>query len=202
MSSGITIFPKIKDFEEQNLTAEQLDINIDNETRFMANKFNELRALALCTPKNTFESDPYNNIKKLVDCYINAYIKSYKTRFTLIKLLDLKTQNEFITEDSLSKDSCLYFYDYHYSYLGEIGHYLNEDYINLLKIKSSILGICLATPIDITPRDQVQYSDGHEEPVYYLASEMNNLEESLDECLESICISEWIIKYWDGHKEG
>ena len=71
----------------------------------------------------------------------------------------------------------------------------------LSKVRSSILGVCLATPIDITPRDQVQYSDGHEEPIYYLASEMNSLEESLDECLSSICTNEWIIKYWDGHKE-
>ena len=88
MSSGITIFPKIEDFkEQQNLTIEELGASIDSETRFMANKFNELRVLALCTPKNTFETKPYDRIRDLVDYYLEAYIESYKVRFGLIKLL-------------------------------------------------------------------------------------------------------------------
>lgn len=195
MSSGIIIFPKIEDYNKG------IDSNIDNETRFMANAFNELRAIAFCTPKNAFSHNAYEEVKKLVDYYFESYVESFKERFTAIKVLDLKTQTEFITKDSLSKSPYLYFNGYHYTDLDETKQGLSEGLVLLSGIKSRILGMCLATPIDITPRDQVQYSDGHEEPLYYVDREMSSLEESLDECLQDLCITEWIIKYWDGHQE-
>jgi hypothetical protein len=72
----------------------------------------------------------------------------------------------------------------------------------LSKLKGKIIGICLATPIDITPRDQEKYVDGHEEPLLYLETELDNIEETLDDYFKDICTIKLIIKYWDGHKEG
>lgn len=208
MSYGTIIYPKVEDFSEiANLSEEELKGSIDAEVRFMANRFNEFRALAFCTPYDTFGKEAYEKIRKLVDQYFEDYVESYAFNFKLGNILDLKEQlniinKEPVHEDGTRKVAYLYFNRFTYSNVYGAESSIESNVKELLKIKGKILSLCLATPIDITPRDQEQYSDGHEEPLYYLSNELDALEDYLDDCLSSIHIAKMVIKYWDGHKEG
>lgn len=208
MSYGTILYPKIEDFPiYANLSKEELQQNIDGEIRLMANKFNEFRALAFCTPYKTFGKDAYQEIRRLVDLYFAEYVESYKTNFDLANVLDLKEQSEKITEgetydDGSPKRPYLYFNRFIYHSQYEAESLVEENTEELLKIKGRILGLCLATPIDITPRDDERYSDGHEEPIYVLERELDCLEEGLDECLRTICVAHITAQFWDGHEEG
>lgn len=208
MSYGTALFPKIEDFSNYcNLSEEELQSSIDSEVRFMTNKFNNFRGLALCTPYDLFGKDAYERICSLVDDCFNDYVESYKLNFNLSNVLDLKDQAKRIKEgdtyeDGSPKRPYLYFNHFIYHSREEARLLVKENTEELLKLKGRILGLCLATPIDITPRDQVQYSDGHYEPLSYLETELNYLEESLDECLRTVCVAEITEKYWDGHEEG
>ena len=194
MSCGTTIYPKIEDFKEHSsLSLEELSACIDSETRYMNNKFNLFRALALATPRNVFDQDAYNKINDLVTDYFDDYIESYKNCFISNIVSALK-------EDSEEKP-CYYFYDTVYASKQYAVQAIQDINKRLFELRSKILGICLATPIDITPRDQPQYVDGHYDPISYLDSELNYIEESLDEHLHDLCTVEMIVKYWDGHKK-
>ena len=74
MSYGTILFPKIEDFSNCDLSPEELQSNIDAETRIMANRFNEFRALAFCTPYDTFGESAYDKIKALVNQYFEDYM--------------------------------------------------------------------------------------------------------------------------------
>lgn len=208
MSYGTILFPKIEDFSKHsNLTEEELQSSIDSEIRFMANKFNNFRGLAFCTPYDLFGKEAYERICLLVDDCFHEYVESYKINFELNNLLDLKDQAKNINEgetyeDGTEKRPYLYFNHFVYHSKEEAHSLIEENTEELIKIKGRILGLCLATPIDITPRDQTQYSDGHYEPLSYLETELNYLEESLDDCLRTVCVAEITEKYWDGHEEG
>jgi hypothetical protein len=208
MSYGTILFPKIEDFSNLcNLSIEELQSSIDSEVRLMSNKFNEIRALAFCTPHDVFGDSAYDKIKSLVDQYLNDYIESYSSCFDLRNVLDLKEQSQRIKdgdtyEDGSPKRAYLYFNRFVYHSQYEAESLVKENTQELLKLKGRILGICLATPIDITPRDQTQYSDGHEEPILVLERELDYMEEALDECLRTIYVAKITAKYWDGHEEG
>lgn len=194
MSCGTTIYPKIEDFKEySNLSLEELAACVDSETRYMANKFNLFRALALATPRNLFDKDAYNQISSLVADYFDDYIESYRECFISNIVSALKEDSE--------ENPCYYFYDIEAKSKEYVLEAIKEANINLFRVKSKILGLCLATPIDITPRDQPQYVDGHYDPISYLDIELNYLEEAMDSYLHEICANEMIIKYWDGHKQ-
>ena len=121
---------------------------------------------------------------------------------------DLKEQAENIQkgedtyEDGSPKRPYLYFNRFIYHSKWEAESLVNENTQDLLKLKGRILGICLATPIDITPRDQEKFVDGHEEPILFLERELDYMEEALDECLRTIYVAKITAKYWDGHEEG
>lgn len=204
MSYGTAIFPKIEDFTKySDLSIEELRDHRDSEIRLMTNAFVELRALSLCTPFNLFGDNAYRRVSQLVDGYISDFVESFQINFDLNSLLDLKDQGPTITkEGDLKKVPYLYFNHYVYHSKEEAEDAVENSIDDLLKIKSKILGICLATPIDITPRDETQYSDGHYEPLTYLEQEMDYLEESLEDCLHTMCVAKMVAKYWDGHKEG
>ena len=203
MSYGTYLYPKLEDFSKlYNLSIEELQASIDGEIRLMTNKFCELRALAFCTPVDTFNKDAYDKIKDKVNMCLNDYMESYAIYFDLSNVLDLKEQSKYVEENKDPFVPYLFFNHYVYRSKEEAQAVLDENIQDLIKLKSRILGICLATPIDITPRDQEQYSDGHEEPVEYIGREMEYLEETLNDCLRSIYIAKITIKYWDGHKEG
>lgn len=208
MSYGTMIFPKIEDFPEYcNLDNQNLADHIDSEVRIRANKFVEFRALSLCTPYNVFGDKAYDKITKLVSDYFNDYVESYILNFNLSSVLDLKEQASYITEgethdDGSLKRPYLYFNGYTFYSIYEAKEAVSGIERVLTKLKGKIIGICLATPIDITPRDQEKYVDGHEEPLLYLETELDNIEETLDDYLKDICTIKLIIKYWDGHKEG
>ena len=206
MSYGTAIYPKIEDFQSlSKLSKEELQDAIDAEVRLMTNKFNEFRALAFCTPCDVFGDKAYDKIHLLVDQYFEDYVESYATNFDLSNVLDLKEQMEYIPSDEESRDDkrpYLYFNRFIYHSEWEAKNLVEENTQELLKIKGKILALCLATPIDITPRDQEQYVDGHEEPLCYLERELDALEEGLDDCLRTIYVAKIVAKYWDGHKEG
>lgn len=208
MSYGTMIFPKIEDFPELcKLTTEELQSAIDAEVRLMTNKFNEFRALTFCTPIDVFGDKAHDKIRLLVNQYFDDYVESYAANFDLSNVLDLKEQAEHITEgdtyeDGTPKRPYLYFNRFIYHSAWEAKNLVEENTQELLKIKGRILALCLATPIDITPRDQEQYSDGHEEPLCYLERELDALEEGLDDCLRAIYVAKITAKYWDGHEEG
>lgn len=208
MSYGTMLFPKIEDFSKLcNLSEEELQASIDSEIRLMTNKFNEFRALAFCTPHDVFGDTAYDKIKTLVNQYFDDYVESYGLHFELTQVLDLKEQAESIEEGDTCRDGSpkrpyLYFNRFVYSSQYEAESLVEENTQELMKLKGRILGMCLATPIDITPRDQEKYSDGHEEPLYYIDRELNYLEESLDDCLRTIYVAKITAKYWDGHEEG
>jgi hypothetical protein len=204
MSYGTAIFPKIEDFTKySDLSVEELRAHRDSEIRLMTNAFVELMALSLCTPFDLFGDKAYEKIKQAVsDCFCD-YVESFQINFDLNNLLDLKDQGPTITkEGDLEKVPYLYFNHYIYHSKEEAESAIEDSRNKLLEIQGKILGICLATPIDITPRDQTQYVDGHYEPLTYLEQEMDYLEESLEDCLHTMCVARMVAKYWDGHKEG
>lgn len=208
MSYGTYLYPKISDFTEIcDLSKEDLITNIDAEVRYRANKFNEFRALAFCTPYNTFGDKAYDRIRDLVSQYFEEYVESYNSNFNLSTVLDLKEQSETFKEgdtyeDGTPKRVYLFYNRFTYSSKEEALYLIEENTQELFKIKYKLLGYALATPIDITPRDQEQYSDGHEEPIMFLEREFDYLEEALEECLRAINVAKLTIKYWDGHEEG
>lgn len=200
MSYGIVIFPKIEDFSKySNFSIDEIRSAIDAETRFMTNKFNNFRGLALCTPYDLFGKESYERIHSLVNDYINDYVESYRTRFELCSLLDLKCQEELPTRDTVP--------GLEFPYLScttkeEVQDAINESSNSLLEIKGKILGLCLSTPIDITPRDELQYADGHYEPISYLEVELDSIEECLDDCLRDLFSEKLVLDYWDARKQG
>jgi len=204
MSYGTAIFPKIEDFTKYSgLSIEELRDHRDSEIRLMTNAFVELRALSLCTPFNLFGDNAYDKISYFVRGYFADYVESFQINFDLNNVIDLKDQEPTITkEGDLEKVPYLYFNHYVYHSKEEAESAIEDSNNQLLEIQAKILGICLATPRDITPHDQTQYADGHYEPLTYLEQEMNYLEESLDDCLQTMCIARIVAKYWDGHKEG
>jgi len=200
MSYGTVIFPKVDTFSKySNFTLEELQGAIDAEIRFMTNKFNNFRGLALCTPHDLFGRESYERIHALVNDYFNDYVESYKTKFELENLLDLKYQVETPISDTLP---FLEFPYIGYTTREEVIANVNECTNLLLKYKGQILGLCLGTPIDITPRDEKQYVDGHYEPITYLEGVLDELEDSLEECLRDICGDRLVLKYWDERKQG
>lgn len=208
MSYGTSLYPKIEEFDVfKHLSNSELSDNIDSEVRFMANKFNNFRGLAFCTPYDLFGKDAYERINQLIDEYFHDYVESYKLHFMYTNVLDLREQSKYIKEgetyeDGTPKRAYLYFNHYVYSSLDEAISMVEENTESLIKLKGRIIELCLATPIDIIPRDDTRYSDGHYEPITYLENELNYLEESLDDCLRCICVAELTSKYWDGHEEG
>jgi hypothetical protein len=208
MSYGTILYPKVEDFPKYaDFTCEELQSSIDSEIRFMTNKFNNFRGLAFCTPYDIFGKDSYSRVVNLVTDSFNDYVESFRINFMLNNLLDLKDQAKRIKEgdtydDGTPKRPYLYFNHFVYHSREEALSLIEENTNELLKLKGRIIGLCLATPIDITPRDDTRYSDGHYEPISYLENELNYLEESLDDCLRAICVAEITEKYWDGHEEG
>lgn len=190
MSWGTTIYPKIEDFATYNISAEQLQNLINGNTIRMSNIFVELRALSLCTPYDTFGKDAYDKICGLVDNYFDEFTYLYKTSFDAENVSEM---NDFPKKGLLFDNTS-------YASLDMAKMYLSDLKNELSQLKGKILGLCLATPIDITPRDQTQYVDGHEEPLYYLEVEFNSLEEAVEDVIHNICVTELIIKYWDGHE--
>ena len=208
MSYGTILYPKIEDFPDYcNLSQEELVSKMDAEVRLMTNEFNEFRALAFCTPYDTFGDDAYNKIRTEVDKHFDAYVKSYNIHCDVSDVLDIKEQAESIKEDDKYDNGTprrpyLYFNRFIYHSQYEAKSLVEENGRELLKIKGRILALCLATPIDITPRHQEQYSDGQYEPLYYLERELDALEEGLNDCLHAIYVARITAKYWDGHEEG
>ena len=207
MSYGITIYPKIEDFPNTvALSTTQLQNASEGSTKLEASIFVEIRALAFCTPYNLFGKDAYFRIDQEVNQYIDDYIKSYEFGFEASHVLDLKEQSAKINEgdvynDGTPKRPFLFFNRFTYDTIWQAKETLKDLEKSLNLLKGRIKGLCYATPIDITPRDQEQYSDGHEEPLYYLERELDSLEDSVNDCLYNICATKLIIKYWDGHKK-
>ena len=196
MSSGTIVYPKIEDYKNLNrYSDEELQSTSDTEVRIRTNRFVELRALAFATPHKLFGEKAYDKIRDLVDSYFNEFVESYKLWFDIGIILELRSQLKGY------KNPYIYLKHIGYRNIWEVKEELKSNKQYLIKLKSKIYGLCLATPIDITPRDQEQYVDGHEEPIYYLERELDDLEDSLEECLTTINTLELLIKYWDGHEQ-
>lgn len=201
MSYGTMIYPKLEDFPKYNsLSEDEITSNIDSEVRFITNKLSELRALILCTPYNVFGDKAYERMRDLVYQYFDEIIESYIIKFELESVLDLKGQEDASSED----DAIPYLYFKNFSYptkwVAEADY--NDNLKALAETKGKVLGLCLATPIDVTPKSDERYSDGYQEPIYYLMQEFNCIEDAIDDYLEHVCTSKLIIKFWDGHEEG
>ncbi len=201
MSYGTILYPDLKDFPLQD-SYEKYERSIDAEVTYMANKFGVFRTLAICTPRNIVEGDIIKKITDMVEEAFEDYVGSYNHMSKLSDVIDLHKQASLIKEgdafeDGTPKRPILYFNHFVYHSKEEAEGILTDNVANLGKIKARILGICLATPKDITPSN-----DDGQDPLWYIEREMDYIEESLDDCLRSIRVAKLVIKYWDGHEEG
>ena len=203
MDCGTIIYPKPLDFPIL-MDVQTTQRAIDTQVREMTKDFGVFRTFSVCTPRDISEN-PLKEVTEEVEKAFRKYVSAYEMMQDLQDAIDIYNQQlEIESNPTYENDSpklpFFYYAGFLYSLKEEAEADLLEKTNELSKIKARILGICLSTPIDITPRDITKYVDGHYEPIYYLESELNYQEDALEQCLQEIRTIKLIIKYWDERK--